>query len=120
MRSATARRHRATAHTASKVTTTTMANFQLSPSYQNTLDPRTFSTAIGPNVHESCGGGNALRTIAMYASRTIARSGTLRTTSTNAFAALRRMKFWDRRATPTSVPRTVARMIPVIDSRNVL
>ena len=50
---------------------------------------------------------------------TRASSGTLRMISTYALAALRRMKFCDRRATPISVPSTVARMIPVIDSRSV-
>ena len=45
---------------ASTVTT----NFQLLPSYQNTLDPRTLITASGPSSHESSGPGKTFSTTA--------------------------------------------------------
>ena len=105
---------------ASRARTTTTTAFQLSPSNQNTLAPRTLSTATGPRIQESFGGGNACSTTAVNASQISASSGTLRTISTYARAVLRRMKFCDRRATPISVPNTVASTMPVIARRSVL
>ena len=50
----------------------------------------------------------------------IPSNGTLRMTSTYTWARLRTMKFFDSRATPISVPNTVARTMPVIARRSVL
>jgi hypothetical protein len=47
-------------------------------------------------------------------------SGTLRTSSTYAWAPLRTRKFFDKRAMPSSVPSTVAITMPVTAKRSVL
>ena len=82
VRSDTARRHRATTAITINASSTTTSAFQLSPSYQNMLEPRTLRTAIGPSSQDWFGGGKASWTTAVNARMTIASSGTLRTTST--------------------------------------
>ena len=120
VRSDTARRQRATRNITISASRTTTTAFQLAPSNQNTLEPRTLRTAIGPSSHDWFGAGKALSTTALNPSTMNTSSGTLRTNSTYTRVALRRMKFWDSRPTPIRVPRTVASTMPVIAKRSVL
>ena len=120
VRSLTARRHFATTRNTIAAAASTTTALALPPSNQNTLEPRTFNTAIDPSVHDSFGGGKALSTTAVYSSTIKPYSGTLRMISTYAWAALRTMKFFERRATPRSTPSTVASTTPVTARRKVL
>ena len=119
VRSATRRRQTTVAPAAIAVINTIAAKRTLPPSNQNALAPCTLITAIGPRSHDSWRRGKDCSTTAVYISVSRMNSGMLRTNSTYARAALRTRKFFDRRATPSRMPRIVAAMMPKMTRRSV-
>ena len=122
VRSATARRQRATTNIGEQRQRRRRRRaFQLSPSNQKTLEPRTLRTAIGPSSHDSFGARERVlaRRAVNASTRAPAAARCGRTRRTPA-PPLRTTKFCDSRATPISVPSTVASTMPVIDRRSVL